>query len=445
MTVDEIARTLKASGTKFVQVAWCDLANVIRAKAFNAQLLDEFRTHGVGVSAACQAVPATADCVLPDAGLGPVGEVRLVPDWSTLAPLPYAPGHARVLGDLVVDGRPWPWCPRDFLRRQLAAAAAAGFEIGSAFENEFYLLRRGPAGIEPLDDTLFAQSLGLEKSRAVLDDVAEALAAQGILVEMLYAESGPGQLEMPIRYARGLAAADQQIVFRETVHAIAFKHGLAASFLPKVFADRAGSGCHLHLSLWRGDENVMADAGGRWNLSGAARWFMGGVLEHLPALMAATTPSCNSYRRLQPHCWSGAYRCWGFDNREAALRVPTSPAGPGPSRFELKTCDASSNPYLALGATIAAGLNGIQRRAILPEPVDCDPGVLSDAERTKRGVERLPTTLGEALQRFAGDVVLNHAMGAPLAQAFTAVRRAEQKTLSAASLETEVQLLLERY
>lgn len=445
MTLDETARTLKAAGTKFVRVAWCDLANVIRAKAFNAQLLDESRAHGVGVSAACQAVPATADCVLPDAGLGPVGEVRLVPDWSTFSPLPWAPGHARVLGDLVVDGRAWPWCPRDFLRRQLAELAVAGFEIGAAFENEFYFLRRGPAGIEPLDDTLFAQSLGLEKSRAVLDAVAEALAAQGILVEMLYAESGPGQQEMPIRYARGLAAADQQIVFRDTVHAVALQHGLAASFLPKVFADKAGSGCHLHLSLWREDENVTADASGRWKLSAETESFMAGVLEHLPALMAATTPTCNSYRRLQPHCWSGAYRCWGLDNREAALRVPTSPSGPGPSNFELKTCDASSNPYLALGATIAAGLDGLKRRLELPEPVDCDPGVLYEAERTKREIDRLPTTLGEALERFAGDSVLTSALGAPLAKAFTAVRRAEWQALSKASLDEEVQLLLERY
>jgi glutamine synthetase len=284
----------------------------------------------------------------------------------------------------------------------------------------------------------------MDKARVVIDDMAEALSAQGIAVEMYYPESGPGQHELTVRFARGLAVADRQIAFRETIHAVALRHGLMASFLPKIFADKAGSGLHMHLSLWRGDNNLMPEIGGRWDLSDRARAFMAGVLAHLPALMALTTPSPNSYRRLKPHFWSGAFRCWGIDNREAALRLPTSPDGP-PSNFELKTCDGSANPYLALGGVVAAGLDGVRRRLDLPEPVSGDPGNLSAAERQQRGIDALPANLGEALEQFSMDPVLSAALGPELARAFLAVRWAEWQALKDVSLADEVNLLLERY
>jgi glutamine synthetase len=172
---------------------------------------------------------------------------------------------------------------------------------------------------------------------------------------------------------------------------------------------------------------------------------MAGVLEHLPALMALTTPSTNSYRRIRPHFWSGAFRCWGLDNREAALRVPTSPDGAGPSNIELKTADASANPHLALGALIAAGLDGVRRKLPLADPVDVDPGNLTEAERQRRGIDALPASLGEALERFSHDAVLTGALGHALAQAFLAVRWAEWEAMKGMELEHEVRILLQRY
>ncbi|MBY0521871.1 MAG: glutamine synthetase family protein [Gemmataceae bacterium] len=442
---DEPLHVLEAGGVRFVRIEWCDNANVIRAKAIHTTMLPHFMRHGVGISAGMMGVPVMFDAVMPDSGLGPVGEVRLIPDWATLTPLPYAPGHARVLGDMVLNDKPWAYCPRDFLKRMIAEAAKAGFEIGAAFENEFYLLRAGLNGIEPVDETIFAQVLAMDISRAVIDDIAESLRAQEIPVEAYYPESGPGQHEMPVRYTTALGAADRQIAFRETVHAVAMRHGLKASFLPKIFADKAGSGCHMHLSLWRGEQNLVADANGSWRLSPLVQSFIAGILANLPALMALTTPSTNSYRRIRPHCWSGAYRCWGLDNRECPVRVPTNPAGPGPSNFELKTSDASANPYLALGAVLAAGLDGVRRRLNLGEPVDVDPGNLSDAERHKRGIAPLPTSLGEAIEQFSSNSVLPAALGMPLAQAYLAVRWAEWQALKDAVLADEVKLLLQRY
>ncbi|WP_263975611.1 glutamine synthetase [Leptolyngbya sp. 7M] len=206
---------------------------------------------------------------------------------------------------------------------------------------------------------------------------------------------------------------------------------------------KAGNGCHLHLSLWRNGENLLPTAAG--DLSPLARSFAAGILHHLPALMAITTPSPNSYRRLQPHFWSGAFRCWGIDNREAALRVPTNPQLPRPTHIELKTIDASANPYLALSAVIAAGLDGIRRQLDPGDPVAIDPGNLPDSERQQRRIERLPVNLGEAIEPLKQDAVLLTAFQPELAQAFLAVRQAEWTAMQGMTLDAEVQLLLERY
>lgn len=436
--------TLETQNIRFVRLLWCDNANVIRAKAFHVGFLEEHQQQGIGISVAQQAVPVMYDAVATGSGLGPVGEAWLVPDWSTLQVLPYAPGHARVISDIIQDGQPWSLCPRGFLKRMLAQAEAEGLQIMAAFENEFYLLRVEEDGLTPADETVFAATLGMDLNSAVINAIADALLQQGIPVERYYPESGPGQQEISVRYSEALQAADRQIAFRETVRGVALHHNLRASFLPKLFADQAGNGCHLHLSLWREGQNLIPDPQGQ-GLSAIARQFVAGVLDHLPALMAITTPSPNSYRRLQPHCWSGAFCCWGMDNREAAIRIPSNPLPPSPTHIELKTSDASANPYLALGAVIAAGLDGIRRQLELGQPVAGDPGGLSESERHRYRINRLPETLLEAIDHLSQDGVLLAALGADLAQAFLAVRKAEWEAMQNMTLEAEVKLLVERY
>lgn len=457
----DIRKLLEAQNIRFVRVIWCDNANVIRGKAFHIGFLAEHQQHGVGISIAQQAIPVMYDAVAAGSGLSPVGEAWLVPDWSTLQVLPYAPGHARVMGDMVKENQPWSLCPRGFLKRTIAQAEAQGLEVMAAFENEFYLLYPDsllypnsllypdsllhPDSWLPADQTVFASTLAMDLNHAVIDDMAEALLAQGIPVERYYPESGPGQHELSIRYTHALQAADWQIAFRETIRGVALRHNRRASFLPKIFADQAGSGCHLHLSLWQNGRNLMPDTDRQAELSQTGRAFVAGILHHLPALMAVTTPSPNSYRRLQPHVWSGAFRCWGMDNREAAVRVPSNPSLPSPTHIELKTVDATANPYLALGSVMAAGLDGIRQGLEPGEPVALDPGHLSDSERQQRGIDRLPQTLGEAIEHLSQDQTLLTALGSDLAQAFLAVRRAEWDYLKNFTLEDEAKLLLERY
>ncbi|MFE4107391.1 glutamine synthetase family protein [Almyronema epifaneia] len=434
---------LADQGVRFVRVLWCDNGNVIRAKAIHVGALTQHWHKGVGLSVAQQAVPVMVDAPAADSGLGPVGEVWLVPDEPTLTVLPYAPSHARVLGNMMQAGQPWPWCPRNFLRRMVQAAADLDLQVQAAFENEFYLLKQTGDRPLPADETPFAASLAIDLHQPVIDAIADALIAQNIAVEQYYPESGPGQQEISVRYASALAAADQQIAFRETVRAIARQHHLMASFLPKVFENSAGSGCHLHLSLWQEGNNILPN--GQGALSDVAQAFIAGILRHLPALMLLTAPSTNSYRRLRPHLWSGAFRAWGYDNREAAIRVPTNPAEPSPTHFELKTVDGSANPYLALGSVIAAGLEGVRQKLSPPHPVEVDPGLMPEAEQIRRGIDRLPTHLKLAIEHFRQDTCLMAALGEPLAQTYLAVRQAEWEAMHSLSFDEEVKLLLDRY
>jgi glutamine synthetase len=269
----------------------------------------------------------------------------------------------------------------------------------------------------------------------VIDEVVATLEVQGMPVEQYYPELGWGQQELSIRHAPALSAADNHLLYRETVRAVAARHGLVASFAPKPWPDQAGNGCHLHWSGWDPDValNRFHDPGSPDGLSETARQFMAGVLEHLPALVALTCASVNSYRRLQPQTWASAYRAWGFDNREAALRVPSPLRGleAESTNVELKASDSSANPYLALGGVIAAGLDGIARGLKLPRPVDVDPGSLSDEERASIGADRLPASLGEAIDNLERDEVLLEALGEGLAAPYVAVKRSDIEAFAA--------------
>jgi glutamine synthetase len=264
-------------------------------------------------------------------------------------------------------------------------------------------------------------------------------------VEGYYPESGPGQQEVNIRCAEAMRAADQQIIYRETVRGEATRHGLIASFLPKIFEDKAGSGCHLNFSLWREGNNISGDSQQATTIGPEAGAFIAGILDHLPALCALTIPSKTSYRRIQPHFWAGAFRAWGHQNREAAVRVCQNKQGTRASRLEYKTMDATANPYIALGALIAAGLDGLSRKLDLPPEVTNDPALSSEEERSTGKIDRLPQNLGEAIDELRKDSLLLEALGPELARSYLAVRQHEWDNLKDLNLQEEVELLVERY
>lgn len=420
----------RRANVRLVRFLYTDNGGVTRGKATHVDGLASRLTDGIGLTVAMQAMNML-DQLQPVEGMGPVGEIRLTPDSRTFTVLPYAPRTAAMTSDMrTLDGAPWAACPRAFLSRQIAACAAAGLSVRAAFECEFTLAVRKPDGsFAPLDESLCFSTLGMTTAAPVMDDIVAALEAQGIQVEQYYPELGHGQQELSIRHAPALDAADRQVFYRETVRGVAWRHGLYASLAPKPFVDQAGNGGHIHWSLWdaAGRRSLMHDPQGRYGVSALGYHFIAGVLEHLPALLALTCPSVNSYRRLQPHFWSSAYTAWGPDNREAAVRIASTFASDriGSTNAELKASDASSNPYLALGGLLAAGLDGVNRKLEPGEPVLVDPGTLTDSERAARGIRRYPTTLGAALDHLEKDGVLTTALGPLLSRAYLAVKRSE--------------------
>src|ERR671910_255286 len=410
MTPEEILDTCRTQAVRLVRFLYCDNGGVIRGKATHVERLGDRIRTGIGLTVAMQAMNSL-DQLQPVEGMGPVGEIRLVPDPETFTVLPYAPHTAAMLADHVrLDGQPYEAGPRNFLKRMAARLAERGMVLSCAVENEWSLASQRDGRYVPVDESLCFSTVGMAASAEVTDATVVALGEQGIQVEQYYAELGHGQQELSV-----------------------------APLAPKPWPDQAGNGAHIHFSLWDGDgqRNLFHDPAGRFGLSRTAEQFVAGVLIHVPGLLALTAPSVNSYHRLLPKHWSSAFVCWGPDNREATVRVPSTFWGmeQASTNLEFKPTDASCNPYLAFGALIAAGLDGIERELEAPVPLSVDPATLPDREREAAGAHRYPTTLQESVESLERDEVLVEALDDLLARSYLAVRRSEWEAYSAMAEE----------
>ncbi|MEV4374870.1 glutamine synthetase family protein [Nonomuraea sp. NPDC049637] len=419
-------------GIELIRFLYADHGGVVRGKAASRSRLAERLNSGIGHTVAMMAMNML-DQLQEVEHLGPVGEVRIVPDPATFVPLPHAPGAAAMLSDLRrPDGSPWEACARTFLKDAVAELAGDGYRIEAAFEPEFTLGRRlpdpngGPDRLVPLDDSLCYAGTGFDTAHDYTIKLMRALETQGLRVEHYHPELGPGQQELSVRHAPALRAADNHVLYRETVRGVAMRMSMWASLAPKPLADQAGNGAHLHLSLWRDTQNLFAE-------DGAERaHFIGGLLAHLPGLTALTCGSVNSFRRLAPRMWSSAYAVYGPDNREAAVRVCSPLGESGEPNLELKPSDSSANPYLSLGAVIHAGLDGVRRKLDPGEAVDIDPDTMPDR------YPRLPGSLEEALDALEADEVLMEALGPLRRSAYLAVKRSEAASFAAKDASYEL-------
>jgi glutamine synthetase len=422
---DEVQRQAQDEHIALTRFLYVDHGGIVRGKAAATARLAQRIESGIGHTRAMMAM-SMMDELAPVDGMGPVGEVRLKPDPDTFVALPYAPRAAAMLADQVnPDGSEWDGCARTFLRQAVAELAAEGYEMQAAFEPEFSLGHHDGASFTPLDHSLCYSATGFHLAHDYTIDLVDALLKQGLEVEHYYPELGHGQQEVPIRHATALRAADNHVLLRETVRAVAIRHDLWASFAPKPLPGQAGNGAHLHASLWAGGGNAFADPAGRYGLSVLGFRFLAGVRAHLPGLVALTCGSVNSYRRLVPNLWSGAFACYGPDNREAALRICSPIGAAGSVNLELKPIDSTGNPYLALGAFICAGLDGIRRELDPGEPVLVDPASLSESERARMNVSPLPGSLTAALDALEADPLLLSALGPLRSAAYLAVKRSE--------------------
>jgi glutamine synthetase len=371
------------------------------------------------------------------------GDFFAVPDPDTYAAVPYRERIGRVLSHLCTeDGELWDGCPRGRLRAAIAALGELGLAARAAFEPEFSLFQRTyDGGYEPADAFAMYTVDRIDANVDLLARIEAALVAQGVGVIQLGSEYGPGQLEINLRHETPVKAADDALTLRETVRALARDAGLVASFMPKPFEQLAGSGVHVHLSLWDGEGRESRSEGdGPLGLSREMLHFTAGVLAHAPAICGVAAPTVNSYKRLLPGSWAPAHVAWGSGNRAALVRVP----GSSRRRIEFRAGDHSGNPYLVLAALLAAGVDGLRNQLEPPEPAEGDIGHMDAAELERRGTRLLPRTAGEALDAVAADAVVMDALGPICGPELLRVKRYELARYNAHVSDWERDVYFER-
>jgi len=368
-------------------------------------------------------------------------EVAAHPDPKSCIVQPWQPEIAWFASDLWCEGRPFEPCSRNILKRVLARAAQLGYRVNFGIEAEFFVLNdAGTAAYTPVSDRHDLAKPAYDIARLLdnmpwLGDLVGAMNTLGWDVYSLDHEDGIGQFEIDFAYADALTMADRFVLFRRMAQEYARKHGHFATFMPKPYGDRAGSGAHFNLSLADATTGTNlfidpADPLGR-RLSKLGYRFIAGVLRHLPAICAVVAPTVNSYKRLiirgstSGFTWAPVFVCYGGNNRTNTLRIPL--AG---GRVELRAADSACNPYLGAAMTIAAGLAGIAD--------DLDPGpghaenmyLKTPAELQALGVTTLPRSLGDACDAFAADPLGRNVMGERMAEAWLTYKREEWQSYS---------------
>jgi glutamine synthetase len=402
----------EADGIEFFLAMFVDMHGKPCAKAVPAAQLDLLLDGGAGF----------AGFAAGDIGQSPADpDISAVPDPASYTPLPWKPGVAVLHCDPHVEGKPWPYAPRVILRRMLHRMAdERGWQFMAGAEAEHSLLRRTPDGRIEVADALdnaakpCYEAKGLSRMWDHLSTLSRYMNQLGWGNYANDHEDGNGQFENNFRYADALTTADRVIFFRYMVHMLAHEAGMTATFMPKPFSNVTGNGLHLHSSLWTlAGEPLFADEsdGRELGLSKTAYRYIGGLLEHGRAMAAVICPTVNSYKRIgvgapaSGSTWAPAYVAYGGNNRTVLLRVPEA------GRVEHRGVDGSANPYLALTAILAAGLDGIDRELDPGDPVTGNLFELTAAQAASRGITHLPATLGDAAGELTGDTVLREAFG----------------------------------
>jgi glutamine synthetase len=440
---------LGEAGVSAVILGFVDPSMIVRTKCVPIERFAALAGSGVGLSTLFNVAMSNDQfALLPGYVDGPSGDLRLRPDPSATEPLAAMPGWAWAPVDqFTQEGEPFPACPRAFTRRMADAFAARGLAVKAVFEFEFSVGTRGDdGGFRPAHRGPGYSDIALVGNHDFALDLITTTQAQGLGLQQFHPEYADGQFEMSIAPRDPVAAADAAMVVRQTVRAVARRHGLVVSFAPQVGPD-TGNGAHAHLSLWDGETNLMAGGEGPAGMDERGESFVAGMLRELPAIVAVTVPTCLGYLRLQPHHWSGAMQCWGTDNREAAVRfiAGRTPESASAANVEIKPVDGTANPYLTIGVLLATALHGLEARDRLPPSTEEDPDGLPDDVKSARGVRQLPGTLPEAVEGLASSSVLRAAMGDFLFETFLETRRGEARQYAGLDDDELIRRLRWRY
>ena len=433
---------------EYLRLLICDMAGARRCRVIPKDNFDQSPQSGVGITNAIMSLSIFEDVVAPGSVVNGTGEVRMIADPNSIVKLPWSTTSYTALCNLCNhDGTSWEMCPRGTLQRCIAMMKKEfKLEMDAGFEVEFQLFDQND---KPLNDHLYSSSVALEEAFPILEEIYCALTGMGIPVFQFHKESAPGQYEFSLQYTSVLEMCDKLLLTREAINAIANKHKVKASFIPKWSELAAGNGNHVHISLRQEGttKNCLPDKTGKFGISKVAQHFMAGILKDISILTNFTVPSPNSFKRLVPGAWSGAYTCWGQDNRENPLRLTSTGENGSPTNFEIKLMDASGNPYTAMAAIMIAGMNGMRRKMPLPDPINVDPDSIPEEERNKKGILRLPSNNGDAAKLLASDEgdIFRQGLGAEFVKQWMAVREREASKMDNLSVDEQAKLLLYRY
>jgi glutamine synthetase len=417
---NEILSKAREAQVKFVRLQFTDILGVLKNVAITVEQLEK-----------------ALDGELMFDGSSIEGFVRieesdmyLRPDPNTFVVFPWRPREgavARLMCDVYnPDGTPFAGCPRNALQKVLAEAAEMGYTMSVGPEAEFFLFQvdeNGQPTLKTHDNAGYFDLTPVDMGENARRSMVLTLEEMGFEIEASHHEVAPGQHEIDFKYSDALDVADKIVTFKFVVRTIAQRHGLHATFMPKPIFGINGSGMHCHQSLFEGPRNVFYDANSPDGMSEIAKHYIAGLMKHARAFAAITNPTVNSYKRLVPGYEAPVYIAWSGRNRSPLIRVP---AKRGLStRVELRNPDPSCNPYLAIAATLKAGLDGIKSKLQPPAPCERNIYHMSEAERKELGIDSLPASLHEALQELSADEVIKSAIGPHIYEKFVEAKKKE--------------------
>ena len=439
---EDIFRMVEEEDVEFIRLQFTDMFGMLKNVAITAGQLEKALNNR---------------CVFDGSAIeGFVREeetdMYLHPDLDTFTIFPWRPQQgkvARLVCDVYgPDGTPFEGAPRYILKKVLKEAEELGFYFNVGPECEFFLFHTDEEG-RPTTKTHemagYFDVAPIDLAENVRRDIVLNLEEMGFEIESSHHEIAPAQHEVDFQYEKGLKAADNILTFKMAVKSIAKQHGLHATFMPKPKAGVNGSGMHINMSLEdKLGKNLFADTDDKLGLSRLAYEFMAGILAHIKSMCLLTNPIVNSYKRLIPGYDAPVYIAWSrATNRGQIVRIPSSRGAS--TRLELRSPDSAMNPYLALAACLAAGLDGIKNHIELPEPVVQNIYAMDEETIKERGIDHLPETLGEAIDEFEEDVFLRNVLGDHIFYKYLEAKKEEWNVFRSQVTDWEIGEYLYKY
>ncbi len=419
---DYVLRTVEERGVRLIRLWFTDVLGNLKSFAISPAELENALEDGM-----------TFDGSSID-GFSRIQEsdVLAIPDPNTFEVLPWGDPkatEARVFCDIHhLDGTPFHGDPRQVLRRQLDAAHDMGYTFFVAPDIEFFYFatpERGQTPV-PLDEGGFFDLTTTDVAGSLRKQTIRTLETMSIPVEYSFHEDAPSQHEIDLRHTDALTMADSIMTFRLVVKEVAAANGVHATFMPKPLEGVQGSGMHVHLSLFQGDDNAFYDADDPNNLSPVAKSFMAGLLRHAAEITAITNQTVNSYKRLVPGFEAPVHVSWARNNRSGLIRVPIPKRGnPSATRIEYRSPDPACNPYLAFAVLLAAGMQGVKEGYELAPEADANLFEMNDADLAKLGIDQLPQSLSDSLKVMERSALVHEALGEHIFEWFLRNKRSE--------------------